>query len=79
MKNVNFLISITYALIISLFIMLITSICSKAQTWQPNKKYVQAEKKALFQCYGTTKKGERCKLHVKTDGSFCHLHIKQKS
>lgn len=66
-------------------LMLLASLKSNSQTtWTPNKKVMHKtdttagsnEKK--FQCWGTTKKGERCKRKVETDHSFCYQHAGQK-
>lgn len=63
-------------------VMLFASLQSNSQTWKPNPKYVasKTEKKentTHYQCYGTTKKGERCKRSVKSDHTFCYQHVSQ--
>ncbi len=53
----------------------------KANHWTPNSKYVAACKvdtTKKYQCWGTTKKGERCKRKVNTEHSFCYQHATQK-
>lgn len=50
-----------------------------AQTWTPNPKVVTGKKETAkgVQCYGTTKKGERCKMHGQPDKTgkyFCRFH-----
>lgn len=63
--------------------MLLASLKSNCQVWTPNKKVIQksdttTKSKKEFQCWGTTKKGERCKRKVAADHSFCYLHAGQK-
>lgn len=65
--------------------MLFLAIKSNGQTqWTPNKKFVKQtaqdssrSPKKLFQCYGTTQKGERCKRKVIAEHSFCYQHSNQ--
>ena len=78
MKN---LFLIIYLIAVAL---LITCYAANCQTWKPNPKFTsqRATKttdttKAKFQCWGTTKKGDRCKRKVNADHSFCYQHTNQ--
>ncbi len=56
---------------------------AQAQDWKPNPKFVKdtAHHKTVgSQCYGTTKKGLRCKQHGQpTNGRYyCRFHVNQK-
>ena len=66
------------------FIFIFVSFAAHCQTWTPNPKYVAAPRDSTskapekkYQCWGTTKKGERCKRKVLTDHSFCYQHSEQ--
>ena len=77
MKKTLFII---YVILISC---LVIAYKSQAQTWKPNPKYIKENEKTTgqgkeFQCYGTTKKGERCKRKVNADHCFCYQHANQK-
>lgn len=70
--------------VIAVIVLVLMGLGVNAQTWTPNKKYVKAEKAKKekgVQCYGTTKKGERCKMKGQAgiDGKFwCRFHEGQK-
>lgn len=67
-----------------LFAFMLLAIKSTGQDWKPNPKYIAPKDTAAaarpvykYQCYGTTKKGERCKRKVEKDHSFCYQHANQ--
>jgi len=72
-----------------IYLSLIAALCvayslTHAQTWTPNPKYTKSAKdsaktagKAQYKCWGTTKKGERCKRKVTGPHSFCYQHTNQ--
>ena len=56
---------------------------ANGQEWKPNPKFVTAKKDkvASQQCYGTTKKNERCKMKGQPgkDGKYyCRFHENQR-
>ncbi len=72
---------------LTLIALLITGITCKGQApgnWKPNVKYIASKqdsakaKKYVNVCWGTTKKGERCKRKVEFIRGFCWQHVEQK-
>ena len=68
-------------LIISALLISSLSVCG--QNWTPNQSVIKANKTVkndstkVFQCWGTTQKGERCKHKVSVNGAFCWQHANQ--
>ena len=44
----------------------------------PSPSPVPIEQQQVYTCAGVTKKGERCKRHVKHPGDYCWQHKSQK-
>lgn len=79
--------TIKFIIIYALLILgLILAYRSKGQeVWKPNTAVTRKAQgdstrqvKALFQCWGTTKKGERCRRKVECNKCYCYQHADQK-
>ena len=68
--------TIIYLVLVALLITVVTA-CSAQTTWKPyhnNKPDSTTIGTGAYQCWGTTKKQERCKRRVKCDKCYCYQH-----
>ena len=79
MKNKTITRSMIAAIIAAIVLALVLcSTMTQGQTWTPSTKVHVTDTSAHYQCWGTTKKGERCKRMVKCNHCYCYQHEYQK-
>lgn len=82
MKNL-FKFFVVYLILIAALVY--ASKCRGQEVWKANTKYTSKAQvdslrqvKASFQCWGTTKKGDRCRRKVECNKCYCYQHADQK-